>query len=145
MIERIREDVRRYWKACLLFVFIYIGMRLVFGTTCLSQLLVGLPCPFCGTTRALLLALSLHFREAWQMHPLFPFVAAGVPLFFWDRYDGRLHKHHVFLIYLGALMAAATVLYVYRMLNLFPDAEPMTRWTSNLLSYIMHSINERGQ
>ena len=51
------------------------------GLTCPWQALLGIPCPFCGTTTTLrhLLAANLHF--AFQVNPLIALLAiAGVSL-----------------------------------------------------------------
>lgn len=40
-------------------------------TTCPSRLILGVPCPGCGTTRAFLLAMHGHWGEAVAMNPNF--------------------------------------------------------------------------
>lgn len=139
MQYRLREDIQRHRKEILIFVVLYIAMSLIFGTTCIVKLLVGLPCPFCGITRALQLCCLLRFKEAWQMQPLFPFVAGGIPLFCWSRYGkGKTDRRKiVFLVYFGSVILAAGILYSIRMIELFPHTEPMTWWKTNLLSYLM--------
>lgn len=39
---------------------------------CPIRLLLGVPCPSCGYTQALVLLLSFDFRGAFASHPLFP-------------------------------------------------------------------------
>ena len=39
---------------------------------CPMHLLLGLPCPGCGLTRAFCLASRGHFGEAYSFHPLYP-------------------------------------------------------------------------
>lgn len=45
---------------------------------CLMQALVGIPCPGCGVTRALLLAMSLRFREGAMANPAGLVIAATI-------------------------------------------------------------------
>jgi hypothetical protein len=45
-------------------------LALVPTTTCLSRILLHLPCPACGLTRATLALLRLDLATATRMHPL---------------------------------------------------------------------------
>ena len=138
MWRRFQQDIRRYQNAILLFLVLYIAMELIFGTTCMFKLIFGIPCPFCGVTRALWLCCFLKFKEAWQMQPLFPFVAAGAPIFMWSRYGKKRgpKTKNIFLFYFSIVSAAAVIFYVFRMYYLFPNKEPMTWWNMNLMSYL---------
>lgn len=43
---------------------------------CPFALLMHVPCPGCGSTRAVRAALELHFGEAFHWNPMAPFIAA---------------------------------------------------------------------
>lgn len=45
---------------------------------CLMQVLTGIPCPGCGVTHALLLALTLRFRESLMANPAGLAIAANI-------------------------------------------------------------------
>ena len=47
-------------------------------TLCLFKQATGLPCPSCGTSRAVLLLARGEFRESLMMNPLGIFAAAGL-------------------------------------------------------------------
>ena len=47
-------------------------------TLCLFKKVTGLPCPSCGTSRAVLLLAHGEFRESLMMNPLGIFAAAGL-------------------------------------------------------------------
>ncbi len=51
----------------------------IFGGVCPLRMITGIPCPFCGMTRAHLAFFRLDFSEAFSEHPFFPF---GVPYLF---------------------------------------------------------------
>jgi hypothetical protein len=57
----------RYWP---------IGTGL--GFDCPFRALTGLPCPFCGLTRSVLLAGSGHWTEAMAQYPLIPLIFTGL-------------------------------------------------------------------
>jgi hypothetical protein len=60
---------------------------------CLLQTLVGIPCPGCGITHAVLLAFALHFRESLAANPAGVAIAATIGFQFvarpWAIVDGR--------------------------------------------------------
>lgn len=41
------------------------------GIGCVFRFFLGITCPGCGMTRALLAALRLDFASAWNYHPMF--------------------------------------------------------------------------
>lgn len=62
-----------------------LGLAVVFlilsgSFTCPTRLLLGVPCPGCGMTRATWALLHLDLSEALALHPLSPLL---VPLFAW--------------------------------------------------------------
>lgn len=54
-------------------------INFIFGGVCPLRMIFGIPCPFCGMTRAHLAALRLDFAAAFSEHPLFPL---GFPFLF---------------------------------------------------------------
>lgn len=59
--------------AALILVREWLGLGCVFYET------LGIPCPTCGMTRAVLSAIKLDFGEAFGYHPLFP----TLPVLYW--------------------------------------------------------------
>ncbi len=77
---------------------------------CLFRDLTGLPCPGCGLTRALALLFLGDWRAALFLHPLSPFVFAGLLIVgvgaFWDlcaRLLLRFHRGWFFAVFLVLL------------------------------------------
>ena len=70
-----------YWKAKLCFVIFYsclVGIFWYFKLPCVFVHFLGIPCPGCGMTRAVVSALHLDWQAAFFDHPMFwsmPFVA----------------------------------------------------------------------
>jgi hypothetical protein len=90
------------------------------------QILLGLPCPGCGLTRAGLRLLAGEFSGAWQMHPfIYVWMVFAGYICFWRYLCGRKVPYVTQLLIL--LVLGMLAYYVYRMLRYFPDIEPMTR------------------
>lgn len=137
MWELLRKDIREHWKAAVFLVLSAAIFVKCFGAACISQLMVGLPCPACGMTRAALLFLSGHWAESFQMQPFFYAVIAGMCLFLICRYGLKKYQHIV-QYYAVIMLAAAIAFYVYRMVRYFPDMPPMTYREENLLYLVLH-------
>jgi hypothetical protein len=60
---------------------------------CPFRCITGKPCPFCGLTRAIALAGGAHWRQAFQMNPIWPIFAGLIVvmaiLFFVDGIGDR--------------------------------------------------------
>lgn len=114
----------------------------MFGAACISQLIIGLPCPACGMSRAACLFFRGQWAESLQMQPLFIAATVGALLLVLCRYV--LKKYENFLkYYVIFLIVFAIIFYVYRMNRYFPDVEPMTYRKENLfhlLGQILHII-----
>lgn len=58
-------------RLLLLLVCLAYGAMLLADVPCLFNTWLGVPCPGCGMRRALAAAISLHFAEAFRLHPMF--------------------------------------------------------------------------
>jgi len=56
--------------------FLYFPHATTGPVLCPMALLLGMPCPGCGITRAFCFASHGHFREAFGFHPLWPLLLA---------------------------------------------------------------------
>lgn len=62
------------WKTKLVATAAYLGVVALFyglGLSCIFQSFIGIPCPGCGMTRAVLAALRLDLQGAFRYHPMF--------------------------------------------------------------------------
>lgn len=76
MIQRIRcgvrlfgNDIRALLPAILALAWYWLVTHLLFDRFCPMQILLGLPCPGCGMTRAFMLVLTGRFAAAWSLQP----------------------------------------------------------------------------
>ena len=90
-------------------VFCYAAAYLLtsrFEMGCIWKKVIGLPCPGCGYSRALLAAAKLDFVAAWQFHPLFWLFPLLILLFIKDGRIFQLEKANRILVILIALLFA---------------------------------------
>ena len=94
---------------------------------------VGIPCPACGMTRAVWALLQLDFAEAFDMHPgvfLLILWAACVLVSLLSKGKRPLWKNMRFHLVFAAVFL---LIYVFRMVFLLPNIEPMIYNTKSLL------------
>ncbi len=130
--NRIKKDYLNNRTGILAFAGIFLLFIVLFGDVCPSQLLLGMPCPGCGLTRAGLLVLQLKFAQAWQMHPFiyaWMVLAAYVVL---QRYI-RGKKITGLIAMIICITIAMFLFYVYRMYMFYPNVEPMVQKEEYLL------------
>lgn len=73
------------WLAALLALIVTVKLAFTWRLPvpfCPLRTLTGVPCPLCGSTRALLALAQLDFAAAFRFNPLFAIVCAGVLLVF---------------------------------------------------------------
>lgn len=119
-----KNYVKKYYIAGVLItislVIIYLLLTMFsknVGTICLIRGIIGIPCPTCGLTRAILSFMSGDTRMAFYYHPLFwmPFVIGLIGIF------KRKYIKAITIISITILI----IVYLIRMVMYFPDVEPM--------------------
>ena len=114
---------------------------LVFGekSICFFRLLIGIPCPGCGMTRALCSALHLNFEKAFLFHPLWPLVPpAAVYVLYKALKRQKIKERYIFIV--GCLFV---IVYIIRMFMYFPHTEPMT-FNSDAIYLKLYDFVVRG-
>ncbi len=118
-LRRLGEDIYHLRYALLGIGIYYVTVHLLFGQFCPMMILLHLPCPGCGMTRAMILVLSGQWEAAWNLQPLV-FGWMGLALLF-VGYRYLLGKKPKFLTGLLVILLAGTLLlYVYRVWTGFP-------------------------
>ena len=74
----LKKRCRDFFFFCLL-LGVYVAFITLTGIGCPIRFFIGISCPGCGMSRAVLLMLSGHFQAAFRMHPLV--------------YAGRIYYH----------------------------------------------------
>ena len=74
----LKKRCRDFFFFCLL-LGVYVAFITLTGIGCPIRFFIGISCPGCGMSRAVLLMLSGHFQAAFRMHPLvYAVLPAGV-------------------------------------------------------------------
>lgn len=107
--------------ALVLFAFIIMGN----DQLCIIHNITGLPCPGCGMTRAYLALLRGDLAGAFYYHPLFWMVPFGAVVLIFHKYNSWLQKIYLSERFWIVITVIVLVVYVIRMILLFPHSEPM--------------------
>lgn len=116
-------------------------MTLCVGSACPIALLTGLPCPGCGLTRACIAALTLHWKEAFALHPLFLLIPVVGALVVLGTAKPAVCRTRPFEFGTIALAAVFLVCYVVRMILLFPHTAPYAYNYTSLLGLIIRACS----
>ena len=129
------SDLRKNALPLLAVFVIWYGSHLLFDHFCPLILLTGFPCPGCGLTRAFYAFFTLHPLEAMEYNPSYMFWMVLLLAAFVQRYIrfGSLRK---FLWPLVAVSLITIVMYVYRMICVFPGHEPMVYTQKNYMATV---------
>lgn len=137
--QNLKQDINNYWKGILaatVFVFVIV---LLFGHFCPSLLILGIPCPACGLTRAGEYLLSLQFVKAWKMNPVIYPLALFFLYFVVCRYVcGTKVRGWRWMLWL--LLVLLIVVYFYRMIMYFPQKVASYGAASNPMAYEPHNL-----
>lgn len=140
-LKRLWHDMKHCAPAAAIFLLYAAAATLLLGTVCPFAAVTGLPCPGCGTTRALFLALTGRFGEAFLYQPfLFLWILLAVYAA-WQRYIRGERAA-------GALPAATGIVvlmvcfYLYRMAVVFPADPPMNYREDNVLASLFPAYGE---
>lgn len=131
----VREDVMIWYKQVLIGIVILALFNALFHNVCPLVLTVGLPCPACGFTRALLLVLQGQFISAFYMHPMIYMALLFLIYFCWMRYIKQKRAPFAKGIVV-ALLVVALGIYGYRMITYFPHKAPMVYEPNNLVRMV---------
>ncbi|MDQ2088061.1 DUF2752 domain-containing protein [Herbivorax sp. ANBcel31] len=116
---------------------ISVGLSLITDKSiCVFLNLTGLPCPSCGMTRAVILFVKGDLSGAFYYHPLFflPFVVVLI------NYKKVRQNKVIFNGLVYALIAIFLVVYIIRLVKLFPDKEPFLFYSDGLLPMVFQFI-----
>ena len=84
--NRIKKDIRQYGPGILMAVLLYFLFHGLFGAFCPSLLIMGLPCPGCGMTRAVICLFKGEFARSWALNPAAGLWVMWALLFAYNRY-----------------------------------------------------------
>lgn len=118
-LVRLGRDIYNLRFALLAIGIYYLTVHALFGQFCPMMILLHLPCPGCGMTRALFLVLSGRLGMAWELQPL---VYGWILLVLLSGVNRYLlgHKPKLLTGFLVVLLLATLILYAYRIYSGFP-------------------------
>lgn len=130
--QRIFKDIKKFWPIPIIAVVLYVLLHKLRGACCPAVLLLGLPCPGCGTVRASLYVLKGQFAQAFYMNPTVYLWIAFLLYVIVVRYIlGKPLKHMVgFLAVIGVLMV---IRYSYGMYMYYPTRPPFSYTNGSIL------------
>lgn len=139
--KRIKEDWHQYHSVILIIGGVLIVMSLIGKGICPLANLWGFPCPGCGMTRSFVLLLMGDWRGSWEMHPFLAAwillaAAAGAERYLFQK-NGKWK-----MIVLVILAAGMIAWYLYRMVTVFPNAEPYIYIEGNMMERIVPGYAE---
>ena len=139
--KRIWADLKNYKWAILGLILYDAAVTFLFGAFCPMVIVTGLPCPGCGTTRALIYIFRGQFGRAWQLNPCaFLMVLFGVYFVYMRYVKGKEVKYAMEILAVAA--ALMLLVYIYRMVTEFPGYPPMTFRRDNILNRIFPFYND---
>ena len=117
----------------------YVIANYLFGYVCPLMIFIGFPCPTCGLTRAGLLFFRGNFAESFAMHPLLipTFVLIICVIAYALLWPNKLNYMKIPVV---LLILTSLVVYMYRMVNLFPYQPPMVSNNNSVLHNIIQYI-----
>ena len=138
--SRIIKDLRRNAAFIIILAVLWGILNLLFHRFCPVVLICGYPCPGCGITRAFWAFVTLHPVKAFHYNPVYPLWLAVLLAAFWIRYiKGKSLKGLYYpLLFTGVI---TLLVYIYRMIFIFPGDEPMVYVHENLFSIIRSFFN----
>ena len=138
-VDLMKEDIKKAKGVILAITLFYILFMQVSYSTCPFIMTTGIPCPFCGMTRAGISILKGDFGLAFQLNPMIYGIVVLCTAFVIVRYIAR--KSLRLLRPLLVLFFIVTFLvYFYRMWNLFPDVYPMLYYEDNYLHRLLEAF-----
>lgn len=139
--ELLKKDVHTAFPVLVVVVLIIILSNAILGKICALRMLAGIPCPGCGLTRAFLLLSQGDIKTATEMHPfwipiVFVLVLFVVGRYFIENKEKRRKIFHIIKLLAILIVIGMFALYVYRMINFYPDVEPMVYDKDNILNKV---------
>ncbi|MDR0965741.1 MAG: DUF2752 domain-containing protein [Myxococcales bacterium] len=134
------QFIRRNKAILLILAGSMVFLQVLFETSCLFRAMTGLPCPGCGSTRAIIALLSGDLARYLHYMPLaVPNVAALAYLAITYPFRGTFGKGDKALLLL--VFFVNVLFFIFRMIQMFPDTEP---YTINRTSMLFRSIGWLG-
>ena len=140
-IKKLKKDIKEIAIPIVAISLFIIIINSKFGKICPLRMLIGIPGPTCGTTRAVGLLLKGKITEAAMVNPIWIFLLVIIVMVFFYRYVEMAFQKRKSLLKLIDIMIFTTIavviaVYIYRMIFWYPNKEPMVYDKNNLLNLV---------
>lgn len=139
MIRRLKNDIKTFYPALLVFALYNIIVRTVFHAYCPFLIVTGFPCAGCGMTRAVFYILTGRVKRGMDLNPAAPMWILFLLWFFAERYVHGHTPRHVKTV-LAMVVLVTFGIYLYRMINFFPGSPPLVFYRNNLISRVLRRM-----
>ena len=104
------------------------------------SIITGFPCPGCGMTRAFVNLLTFHFKDAFYWSPS---IFLWVPLLIYGILNRYIFKcsNKIFTILLCITGIITIIIYIVRMITLYPDNAPMVYYENNIMHLLSYGLS----
>ena len=122
-------------------VFCWILLWIFTGTSCYIRAVFGIPCPGCGSTRALFSLFRGDIKQSFEYHPLIlltlVLILGYILITVFDiKIFDKFNKKNI-NIFLWCVFIIYIVVYIIRMILFFPNYEPMTYLDTSIFGRII--------
>ena len=138
-IKKLKKDMKEIAIPIVAISLFIIIINSKFGKICPLRMLIGIPCPTCGTTRAVGLLLKGKITEAAMVNPIWIFLLVIIVMVFFYRYvemafqkRKRLLKFIDIMIFTTIAVVIAVYIYPTAALGVILDLFTYTEWFSGI-------------
>ena len=135
ILKNIYNDIMHIKTFIIIFIIAFISLNLLFHKICLISIITGFPCPGCGMTRAFVNLLTFHFKDAFYWSPSIFLIYCIL-----NRYIFK-HSNNIFTILLCITGIITIIIYIVRMITLYPDNAPMVYYENNIMHLLSYGLS----
>ena len=140
-IKNLFQDIKNFYPLIIIFIFFFFVCLITGMGLCPVRATLGIPCPGCGLSRALLLIVQGNLIEAWCFHPFSYVFIIFITMFFINRYLYQYTSDITLKKGLFIIACFMLIFYLYRMIRFFPNQSPMIFYDDSILSWFKKHLS----
>ena len=117
ILQRVISDIRKNGLAIIIVAAGLFVVNYIFGTICPIAILLGVPCPGCGMTRAVIAVLHGQFIQAASYNAAVYVWAAYAVFWIIDRYIFENKKKKISMTVIIVVCILTIMYFIYRILT----------------------------